>query len=107
MTSLSRRQRFLVLLMARVAVVAIALQVAALDHHFGITDVVGVEGSSAHTMHCHGASSGCASAASSAVMAVEDAYALPQQVMRPLTLETSSLKPLTATTQVETEPPRL
>jgi hypothetical protein len=40
-------------------------------------------------------------------MAVEDAFALPQQVIRPLTLETSSLKPLTATTQVETEPPRL
>ena len=107
MASLSPRLRLLIGVSARLALLLLALQISALDHHFGFSDVVGVEGSSAHTMHCHGAVSGCADAASGAALSIEDAFVLPREVVRPLTLETSSPKPLTAATQAETEPPRL
>ena len=107
MASLSPRLRLLIGVSARLALLLLALQISALDHHFGFSDVVGVEGSSAHTMHCHGDTSGCADAASGAVLAVEDAFALPREVVRPLALESSSVKPATVATLTEPEPPRL
>lgn len=53
---LSRRTRTFLLWGARLALVAYLVQLSAIDHwHTHITDVVGVEGSSAHVQHCHGA----------------------------------------------------
>lgn len=44
-------------LLAQLAVFAILFQVIAIDHHWhpDVNSVRGVEGSSAHQMHCHGA----------------------------------------------------
>ncbi len=107
MSDLTPRLRFLILLTARLALVVITFQIAALEHHFGVSDVVGVEGSSAHSMHCHGDTSGCADAASGAVLAVEGVFALPREVLWPLVVESASVWPVTVSLQAEPEPPRL
>jgi hypothetical protein len=107
MTSSSSRLRLFIGITARLALVVVTAQIAALDHHFGITDVVGVEGSSAHAVHCHGDAGGCAGSASGAVVAMEDAFRLPRQLVRPLALDTAAIKPAAAVTTVESEPPRL
>ena len=58
---LSRHTRTFLLWTARLAFLAYLLQLSAVDHwHSHFSDVVGVEGSSAHVMHCHGAGD-CAS----------------------------------------------
>jgi hypothetical protein len=92
---------------ARIALVVISLQIAALDHHFEIADVVGVEGTSAHTLHCHDDLARCADGGSSAVMAIPDAFSLPREVTRPLALESHALRPQAIATRSEPEPPRL
>lgn len=107
MSALTPRLRFLVVTTARLALVVVMLQIAALDHHFGVSDVVGVEGSSAHSMHCHGDASGCADAGSGAVLAAGDAFGLPLEATRPLAIESASVRPLTIHPQAEPEPPRL
>jgi hypothetical protein len=107
MADLSSRQSSLIAISARVALLVIAFQIAALDHHFGISNVVGVEGSSAHTLHCHGETSGCADAASGAVASIHNAFALPRPILRPLALESVTARPRTVNLQAEPEPPRL
>jgi hypothetical protein len=97
----------MIALSARAALLAVMLQIAAIDHHFGVSDVVGIEGSSAHTMHCHGNTSGCADAAGSAVMSLEGAFVLPRQTFMALALTARSVTPAEAVVMVEGEPPRL
>jgi hypothetical protein len=54
---LSRRTRTFLLWTARLAFLAYFLQLSAVDHwHSHFSDVIGVEGTSAHVMHCHGTS---------------------------------------------------
>src|SRR6185436_1547426 len=56
-----RRQRFLFFWLARLALFAYAFQLTAVDHwHRDINGVEGVEGSSAHRMHCHADLGSCA-----------------------------------------------
>ena len=107
MANLPPRLRLLIAVTAHLALVVTALQIAAVDHHFGVSDVVGVEGSSAHTMHCHGNVSGCADAAGDAAIAIESVFALPRETLRPLGLRSSLAKPEAAVTQAEPEPPRI
>jgi hypothetical protein len=53
---LSRRTRNFLLWTARLALVVYLVQLSAVDHWHGhVGDIVGVEGSSAHVQHCHGA----------------------------------------------------
>ena len=107
MANLSPRLRLLIALTERLALVVLLFQIAAVDHHFGVSEVVGVEGSSAHTVHCHGNISGCADAAGDAAIAIESVFALPRETLRPLGLRYSLVKPEAAVTQAEPEPPRL
>ncbi|HWC31207.1 MAG TPA: hypothetical protein VG845_14090 [Dehalococcoidia bacterium] len=107
MNALPLRLRTLVGITARIALVVMTLQIVAFDHHFSVKDVVGVEGSSAHTMHCHGDTAGCADAASGAVLAVEDAFALPRETTRPLELVSNSSKPPTVSADPDVRPPQL
>jgi hypothetical protein len=56
-----RKRRTVILWLARLVLFAYAFQLTAIDHwHRDVNDVVGVEGSSAHTSHCHGSPSSCA-----------------------------------------------
>jgi hypothetical protein len=56
----SPRVRLLIRTAARIVLLAIVIQIAAPDHwHRDVASVVGVENTQQHTMHCHGASSGC------------------------------------------------
>jgi hypothetical protein len=53
---LSRRTRTFLLWSARLAFLAYFVQISAMDHwHTHITDVLGVQDTSAHVQHCHGA----------------------------------------------------
>jgi hypothetical protein len=107
MAELTPRLRLLIAVLARVALVVVALQLTALDHHFSPADVVGIEGSSVHTLHCHGEPSGCADAGSGAVLALEGVFVLPREAVRPLALSSATLPALTAVSTAEAEPPRL
>jgi hypothetical protein len=107
MMRLSPCLRFLVGVTARLAVMVIAVQLAALDHHFSVQDVVGVEGSSAHALHCHGDTQGCAGDASGAVMAVEGYFVLPRQVLAPVAIPAEALRGTATAPSVEPQPPRL
>jgi hypothetical protein len=97
----------LIAVTSRLTLVVLTLQIAAIDHHLGVSDVVGIEGSSAHTMHCHGNVSGCVDAAGDAAIAIESVFALPREALRPFALQSSLANPEAAVTQAEPEPPRL
>ena len=57
----SQRQRTLFLWLARLALFAYAFQLTAVDHwHKDMGNVVGDQGKSSHSYHCHGDMSGCA-----------------------------------------------
>jgi hypothetical protein len=54
--SLSRRTRRFLLWTARLVLVAYIVQLSAFDHwHSHFDNLIGIEGSSAHVQHCHGA----------------------------------------------------
>ncbi|HLF71803.1 MAG TPA: hypothetical protein VI759_06600 [Dehalococcoidia bacterium] len=56
-----RRYRRFIYVTAHVAVLFYVLQIIAIDHwQVNPADAIGVEGSSAHVVHCHGDVSGCA-----------------------------------------------
>lgn len=59
-------------LLAQLALFAMLFQIAAIDHHWhpDVNSVQGVEGSSAHQMHCHGGSGGCANGSGSLSSAI-------------------------------------
>ena len=55
-----KRQRTIFLWLARLALFAYAFQMTAVDHwHKDVNSVVGDEGKSSHSYHCHGDVSGC------------------------------------------------
>lgn len=107
MVELTPRLRTLINVVARVALVLVALQLSALDHHFGATEVVGIEGTSAHVQHCHGEPSGCADGGAGAVLALAGVFVLPQEAVRPLGLSQARQPALAAAVTAEAEPPRL
>jgi hypothetical protein len=60
----SRRSRRILLWMARLALVVYVGQIMAFDHwHADASQIVGVVGSDAHVLHCHGDAAGCADGA--------------------------------------------
>jgi len=66
--SLSRRQRRFLYVMSHVAVLVYVLQLVAIDHwQADLANVEGVVGSSAHVMHCHGDTAGCADGGATAL----------------------------------------
>jgi hypothetical protein len=107
MTALPRRPRLLVAVLARLLLVVVALQIAALDHQFGVADVVGIEGSSDHTMHCHGNVTGCADAASGALLDASQAFDLPRAALLSFSIESEAQHPASIAGITELQPPRL
>ena len=60
----SRRFRTFLLWSARLAVFVYAMQLSAVDHlHIDPSNVTGIANTEFHSMHCHGASGGCADSA--------------------------------------------
>lgn len=75
--SLSRRTRTFLLWTARLALLVYLVQLSAIDHwHAHFSDVVGVEGTSAHVQHCHGAGD-CSSNDSAAFSVTSQPVTLP------------------------------
>jgi hypothetical protein len=107
MSELTPRLNLLVSIFARVALIVIALQLTALDHHFSAADVVGIERSSAHTLHCHDGAASCADGGSGAVLAVQDVFFLPTELTSALALGSHGLKPQAVSSPSEFKPPRL
>ena len=62
--ALSSHSTRFVIVVAHVVLLAYFFQISAIDHwHSHVGDIVGVEGTNAHVMHCHGAGGGCADGA--------------------------------------------
>jgi hypothetical protein len=104
---LSRRTRFFLLWTARLALVAFVVQLSAVDHwHTHAGDIVGIEGSSAHVEHCHGASD-CSTSGSAALTANAEPTTLPVPTYVSFGLEAAtSLAPQAAFISPPGEPPR-
>jgi len=103
----SHRLRTLVLWAARLVFVAYVFQVAAFDHwHPDITEVVGVQDSQEHTLHCHGNAGGCSDSVSAATSLPAGSYlpAAPPAVAR-LSL-VSDGPPLAVFLETPATPPR-
>jgi hypothetical protein len=103
----SRRIRFFLTWAARLIVVAYVFQLAALDHrHADTSHVRGVEGTSQHVMHCHGAAAGCADGAGAVVAIAEVTLtpAAPQPALYDFVA--ASLAPSDVLLPVETQPPQ-
>jgi hypothetical protein len=104
---LSRRTRTFLLWTARLALVVYLVQLAAVDHwHTHIGDIEGVEGSSAHVQHCHGAGD-CATNAGPAIDANAQPAMLPVPSTVTLGLESpSQIAPEAAFISPPSEPPQ-
>ena len=104
---LSRRTRFFLLWTARFALVAYLVQLAALDHHVTQFDAVrGVEGSSAHVQHCHGAGD-CSTSGGTALAVSNLPATLPRSSHVTFAIETRSQPaPISAFITPPTEPPQ-
>ena len=87
--SLSRKQRRFLYVMSHVAVLVFVLQIIAIDHwHADPANVEGVIGSSAHVMHCHGDSAGCADGGATALATdvAPEAVVVPPPAVRTASL---------------------
>jgi hypothetical protein len=104
---LSRRTRTFLLWTARLALVVYLVQLSAVDHwHADFSDVVGVEGSSAHVQHCHGAGD-CSSGDSAAFSVASQPVALPVPSLFTYGLENpSQLAPRAAFIAPPIQPPQ-
>ena len=103
----SRRTRAFLLWATRLALVAFLVQLSAVDHwntHFG--NVAGVEGSSAHVAHCHGAGD-CSTSGESTLAVNAQPMVLPQSAILTLRLKDSAtLSPRAAFITPPFEPPQ-
>ena len=104
---LSRRTRFFLLWTARLALVVYLVQLSAVDHwHSPIGNIVGVEGSSAHVEHCHGAGD-CSTSGGAALTANAEPTTLPVPSLVSLRLENATqLRPLAVLISPPVEPPQ-
>jgi hypothetical protein len=104
---LSKRSRNFLLWTARLALVAYLVQLIAIDHwHTHPGEIAGVEDSSAHAAHCHGAGD-CSDGGGSTATIVSDAARLPVPPA-PLRLshETTAFMPGDIFIAMPYEPPR-
>ncbi|HWO72499.1 MAG TPA: hypothetical protein VNN21_02985 [Dehalococcoidia bacterium] len=103
----SPRLRALVLWAARLVIVAYVFQVAAFDHwHTDIGDVVGIENSQEHALHCHGNAGGCSDTVSAATSLPAGSYvpASPPVVSAAAAVDQS--RPKTVSIEAPATPPR-
>jgi hypothetical protein len=106
---ISRRNRRYLLVVAQLVLAAYMFQIAAIDHwHEDPTHVVGVEGSSAHVLHCHGESSHCSdSSGGFAVFVKAEIVSLPSPPSaRATALGRDILFPSETFIATPSEPPR-
>jgi hypothetical protein len=91
----SPRVRSSIRVAARIVLFALIVQLAAIDHwQPDVASVVGIEGSQAHTQHCHGASSSCADSATiTALIVSAGAEPLPPAVLAFEMLTSGTPKP--------------
>jgi hypothetical protein len=90
---LSGRQRSLLLWCARLALLAYVCQLAAVDHwRADVHDVVGIEGSAAHSAHCHGGPDGCSDGGGGFAVALESPPPVPAPPL-PLLSSLPSVQP--------------
>jgi len=90
---LSGRQRSLLLWCARLALLAYVFQLAAVDHwRADVHDVVGIEGSAAHSAHCHGGPDGCSDGGGGFAVALESPPPVPAPPL-PLLSSLPSVQP--------------
>jgi len=106
-SGLTRRSRSFLLWTARLALVVYLMQLSAVDHwHSHIGDVVGVEGSSAHVEHCHGAGD-CSTTGGPALSANAQPTILPVPSVVALGLDgQAELAPQAAFISPPSEPPQ-
>lgn len=104
---LSRRTRIFLLWTARLALVVYLVQLSAFDHwHSRFGDVVGVEGSSAHVQHCHGAGD-CSTTSDPGLSANAGPTTLPSPSLLSFGLPaTSDLTPQAAFISPPSRPPQ-
>jgi hypothetical protein len=104
---LSRRTRTFLLWAARLALLAYIMQLGAFDHwHSHFDGVVGVEGSSAHVQHCHGAGD-CSAGGGAALVADNLPATLPRAAGITYAFESASqAAPLSAFITPPSEPPQ-
>jgi hypothetical protein len=107
-SGLSRRTRFFLLWTARLALVAYLVQLVAIDHwHTHIADVTGIEGTSSHVEHCHGAGDCSSSGGATALASNAPATTLTLPGQTTLRFDhAASLTPEAAFISPPSEPPR-
>ncbi|HWC30647.1 MAG TPA: hypothetical protein VG845_11265 [Dehalococcoidia bacterium] len=106
--TLSRRTRTFLLWTARVAFLAYFVQLIAIDHwHTHPSDILGVEGTSTHVEHCHGAGdcSDGGGAVSNPAQAAQASLPLPSPSLT-LGVADNVVAPRAAYTETPGEPPR-
>ena len=103
----SRRQRNLIVWLARLALIVYVFQIGAIDHwHVNPESVTGIAGSQLHAAHCHNATGDCAD--SSGLTGTLDEVTLTPLVP-PATAQLvagRSVMPLEATIATPHQPPR-
>ena len=95
--------------LARLAVFALLFQISAVDHQWNpeSATIEGEVGTANHTMHCHGAVSGCANGGSDVPSALHVPTVLPSETLPLLLASVEDLMaPAGAIIDVEKQPPR-
>ena len=104
----TRRQRGFLRWSARAIIVALVFQFVAVDHwHPDPAQVVGVQNSQAHQMHCHGGASGCANSASFTGSLADASLVLTPSTEHLVIFSSSKDHPRGVTIAGPDEPPRL
>ena len=92
------------------ALFALLFQISAVDHHWhpDSASIEGQVGTSNHTLHCHGAVSGCANGGAEMPSALRSPTELPSGTL-PVLLSSleDAAQPAETFVAVNTEPPRL
>ena len=90
----SPRVRALIGVLGRLVIFVIAFQMVAIDHwHASPEDIVGLENSQTHVLHCHGGSAGCADSASGLTVTLDNVSLTPPA---PLTIQLDTESDLAA-----------
>ncbi|MPZ47812.1 MAG: hypothetical protein GEU75_00580 [Dehalococcoidia bacterium] len=103
----SPRVRALVGVTARLVLFVIAFQMVAIDHwHAGDADIIGVENSQTHVLHCHGGTAGCADVSGLAAALDNVSLTPPSPLSFRFEAESPLLAPQAAFVSAADQPPR-